>query len=314
MDHEIAIGLVIAIASAITLNWAYVQEHDAASGMPPLSLRHPVRSVSLLFSSRAWLKGLAGEVTGFALYVVALALAPLSLVQSMSAGGIAVLAYFSARSQGRSTTTREQVGVGVSLLGLVALGVSLAASTGDESHGTFAAVGAWLAISATVALLSVLASSRIGKGVGYAMAAGILLASGDISVKTAFEGGWHYVFLATAALGYSVGTILLQIAYQHTRALTAAGIATLLTNALPIAAATTILGEDIPSGPLGAVRVLSFVAVIGGAVLLARGTPEAASPARAVTVSGDPPPGGATAGPPVAAARDAPPGEAPAGS
>ena len=27
--------------------------------MPPLSLRHPVRSVGLLFSSRAWLKGLA---------------------------------------------------------------------------------------------------------------------------------------------------------------------------------------------------------------------------------------------------------------
>ena len=178
-------------------------------------------------------------------------------------------------------------------------------------------MGIWLAVSGTVALLSVLGSSRIGKGIGYAMAAGILLASGDISVKTAFEGGWHFVFLATAAIGYSVGTILLQIAYQHTRALTAAGIATLLTNALPIAAATTILGEDIPSGPLGALRILAFVAVIGGAVLLARGTPEAASPARAVTVSGDPPPGEANAeaeaAPPVAPARDASAGEAPAG-
>jgi hypothetical protein len=54
VDHQIAIGLVIAIASAITLNWAYVQEHDAASGMPPLSLRHPIRSVRLRLSSRAW--------------------------------------------------------------------------------------------------------------------------------------------------------------------------------------------------------------------------------------------------------------------
>src|SRR3954468_1450110 len=99
VDHEIAFGLVIALASAISLNWAYVQEHDAASDMPPLSLRHPLRSVRLLFSSREWLKGLAGEVTGFALYIVALALAPLSLVQSVSAAGIAVLAYFSARSQ-----------------------------------------------------------------------------------------------------------------------------------------------------------------------------------------------------------------------
>jgi GNAT superfamily N-acetyltransferase len=287
VDPEIAIGLLIAIAAAITLNWAYVQEHGAASGMPPLSLRHPVRSVKLLFSSREWLKGLAGEVTGFALYVVALALAPLSLVQSMSAGGIAVLAYLSARSQGRSPSSRERLGVGVSLAGLAALGVSLAGSTGDESHGSFPAVSAWLGASAIVVLVCLLSSKRIGKGVAYAMAAGTLLAAGDISVKTAFEGGWHFVFLATAAAGYGIGTILLQIAYQHARALTAAGIATLLTNALPIVAATTILGEDIPSGVLGAVRVFSFAAVIGGAVLLARGTPEAASPPRAVTVSGD---------------------------
>jgi len=287
MDAVIWLGLLIAMASAVTLNWAYVQEHDAASAMPPLSLRHPIRSVRLLFSSRDWLKGLAGEVTGFALYVLALALAPLSLVQSVSAGGIAVLAYFSARSQGRSPTPRERLGVGVSLFGLVALGISLASATGEESHGTVATVGVWLGVSGGVALCSVLASSRIGKGVGYAMAAGILLASGDISMKSAFEGGWHSIFLATAAAGYGIGTILLQIAYQHTRALTAAGIATLLTNALPIVAATTILGEAIPAGPLGVLRVLSFVLVIAGAVLLARGTPEAASPARAVTVAGD---------------------------
>src|SRR6478736_5718820 len=100
VDSGIALGLVIGIVSAITLNWAYVQEHGAASGMPPLSLRHPVHSVRLLFGSGEWLRGLAAEVAGFGLYVVALALAPLSLVQSVSAGGIAALAYMSARRQG----------------------------------------------------------------------------------------------------------------------------------------------------------------------------------------------------------------------
>jgi len=49
-----------------------------------------------------------------------------------------------------------------------------------------------------------------------------------------------------------------------------AGLATLATNALPIAAATVVLDEPLPSGALGAIRVVAFVAVVLGAVLLAR--------------------------------------------
>jgi hypothetical protein len=71
-------------------------------------------------------------------------------------------------------------------------------------------------------------------------------------------------------LGYAAGTALLQIGYQAGAALTVAGLATLATNALPIAAATVVLDEPLPSGALGAIRVVAFVAVVLGAVLLAR--------------------------------------------
>jgi hypothetical protein len=49
-----------------------------------------------------------------------------------------------------------------------------------------------------------------------------------------------------------------------------AGLATLLTNALPIAAGTVVLEESIPSGAFGAVRILAFAAVTAGAFLLGR--------------------------------------------
>jgi hypothetical protein len=71
-------------------------------------------------------------------------------------------------------------------------------------------------------------------------------------------------------IGYSLGTFFLQLGYQRRRALTVAGIATLLTNALPIAAGSVVLGEPVPSGALGAVRILAFAAVTAGAILLAR--------------------------------------------
>jgi len=273
-DPQTGAGMALAVASAITLNWAYVQEHDAASRLPPLSLRHPVRTVRLLLASPDWLRGMAGETTGFALYVGALALAPLSLVQSVAAGGIAVLAYVSARHQGRAPSRRERAGVAISLTGLLALGASLAGSTGHGHDASFLTLAAWLAACGLVALGAVAAAGRFGRGVPYAMAAGILLACGDVSMKGTFEGGGHVLFLITGAIGYGVGTILLQISYQHAQALTAAGISTLLTNAIPIAAATTILGEQIPSGPLGALRILAFFAVIAGGVALARGAPQ----------------------------------------
>ena len=86
----------------------------------------------------------------------------------------------------------------------------------------------------------------------------------------ATEGGARAAFGITVVLGYGLGTALLQLGYQHGGALTVAGLATLLTNALPIAAGTVVLGEPVPTGALGALRVLAFVAVTVGAILLAR--------------------------------------------
>jgi uncharacterized protein (DUF2062 family) len=49
-----------------------------------------------------------------------------------------------------------------------------------------------------------------------------------------------------------------------------AGLATLLTNAVPIAAGTIVLHEPLPPGVWGALRVLAFATVVLGAILLAR--------------------------------------------
>ena len=62
----------------------------------------------------------------------------------------------------------------------------------------------------------------------------------------------------------------MQVGYQAGGALTVAVLATLLTNALPIAAGTIVLDEPVPAGVFGGLRVLAFAAVVAGAFLLAR--------------------------------------------
>jgi drug/metabolite transporter (DMT)-like permease len=277
---DTAVGLVLALASTTLTNLAYLREHDAAAELPVLCMRRPVHSARLLLEDRSWMLGFAMESAGFLLYAAALSLASLTLVQSISAGGIGVLAFGSARLAHRQLSRWELIGVILSVVGLAALAVSLAGGSGDGNGGATGPILIWLGATA-VAAVAVLTLGRMTLGVAVAngVAGGLLFSLGDISTKLVTQGGARVGFLLTLILGYTLGTALLQIGYQAGGALTVAGIATLLTNALPIAAGAVVLDEPVPSGVLGGLRVLAFVAVIAGAVLLAR--PQKPSEARA---------------------------------
>jgi hypothetical protein len=266
----VVIGLILAAISTTLTNVAYSREHDAAALLPALSLRRPVQSLRLLLGDRSWLLGFAMESGGFASYAAALALAPLAVVQSIGAGGIGVLAYVTARVSGRHLGRLHLTGVGLSALGLVLLAVSLAEQSGGGGRGSTAGILAWLGATAGLALAVLYLARRRGTmGAAQGVAGGLLFSIGDFSTKLVTQGGAHFAFLVTLALGYTLGTSLLQLGYQAGSALTVAGLATLATNALPILAGTVVLGEPVPSGALGAARVLAYVCVVAGAILLA---------------------------------------------
>jgi hypothetical protein len=282
MSAGIAVAFVLALCSTTLTSLAYLREHDAAASMPALSMRRPLHSLQLLLADRGWLVGFAMESSGFALYAAALALAPLALVQSIVAGGIGLLAYLSYRLGGRKPLGGRQIaGAGFSVLGLTALAVSLAQGTSEGHSGATADVIVWLGATAALALAVLLIGRRVlGVAVANALAGGLLFSVGDISTKLATQGGARIAFVLSLIAGYTLGTTLLQLGYQAGAALTVAGLATLLTNVLPILAGTIVLEEPVPSGALGALRVLAFVAVTVGAVLLAR--PQA-QPAKVAT-------------------------------
>jgi hypothetical protein len=284
MSISTALALILALLSTTLTNLAYLREHDAAVALPLLSIRRPLHALQLLLADRRWLLGFAMETIGFLLYAAALALASLALVQSIGAGGIGLLAYASARMSGRQLSRRELRGVIVSVLGLLALGVSLVGGSGEGRSGSTTTILVWLGTSGALALLLLLLGRAfLRAAVAYAAAGGLFFSIGDISTKVATQGGARIAFVVLLVLGYTLGTVLLQLGYQAGDALTVAGLATLLTNALPIAAGTIVLAEPVPSGAFGGVRVLAFAAVTVGAFLLAR--PEV-RPATADTAGG----------------------------
>ena len=251
MSVGTAVALVLALVSTTLINLAYLQEHDAAAELPVLSMRRPLHSAGLLLRERSWLIGFAMESVGFLLYAAALALAELALVQSIAAGGIGVLAFASARLARRRL---PQAGTDRCARIDRRLGRAwdIAGRRKQPSRpGSTASILLWLGVTAGVAIMVIWPGRKlVGVAVAYGIAGGLLFSIGDVATKVATEGGVRLGFLIPLIVGYTGGTALLQVGYQAGGALTVAGITTLLTNALPIAAATIILDEPVPArGP-----------------------------------------------------------------
>lgn len=262
-------GLLLALASAIAINWGFFVQHGASAALPRLSLRRPLRSLRLLFTDLRWLGGYAAGMGGWALYVVALRFAPLSLVQAVSAAGIAVLALLVHRTAGGKLSRRERTAVIASLGGLALLVVSFA---GGFPHGHAHTLQVLLWVGVTLAVAAVAAwpaAPLLRPGAGLGAAAGLLYAAGDVSTKGAVS-GLTLVLVPLLLACLVVAFVALQLAFQRGTALATAGLSTLLNNSLPILAGIVLFGERLPAGVLGAARAAAFLLLVVASALLAR--------------------------------------------
>jgi hypothetical protein len=283
---SLAIALVLAAASACALNWGFFVQHGAvSSSIPPLTLSHPLRSLASLFVNPRWLIGFLVGIGGWGFYIAALRFGPLSLVQAVSAGGIGFLALLVQRVAHVRLARREWAGVALAAGGLVLLGISLIGRSASGGRGHWTTVVVWIGIIAVVAALAAgPARLVLAPGAGLGVAAGLLYAAGDIATKAAVGGGARLAFVPVLLACHGLAFVALQLGFQRGGAIATAGVATLLTNALPIAGGIFVFGDHVPRGALGVVRVLAFVTVVVGAALLSR-------PERADAESAPLPPG-----------------------
>jgi hypothetical protein len=257
----IAVGFVLAVLSAVGISGGYALQHSVASRLPKLELRRPLHSLVSLFRSRRWAVGFFGGIAGWALYVEALRLAPLSLVQAASAGGIGLLAF-----GGGKLPPSERIGVAAALGGLVLLAVTLGAHA-PTSRGDVLPVVLW--IVASVAVAGTLARLLPGAA-GLGTAAGLLYAAGDVGTKAAVGGGGRLLFVPVLLACHGLAFVSMQLAFQRGGRLASAGLAVLWTNAVPIAAGMALFAEALPGGFRGGLRVAAFALVLLGAVALSR--------------------------------------------
>jgi hypothetical protein len=272
------IGLILALGCAAFSGVALLCKHRGALAAPDVAMRSPLRSAAALFRSRWWAIGFGLATLGWALHVVALSMAPLSLVQAVIAGGLALLAVPARRWFGIAVGTRDLVGLGLCAAGLSFL--AFTAGHGDDS-GTFTGSTMLAFEGGTLALVGVLlfASAHrrlVSRGwMLLAVAAGTSIGVSDVAIKAlavtvpgspisllspwtamAIVGGIGG-FLALAR-GLQLGEpVAVMVAFSASATLAA------------ITGGIIVFGDPLGSDALDVIaRSLAFVAVIAAAALL----------------------------------------------
>ncbi len=272
------LGLLLALASALTINLGFLFKYRGAVLAAPVRVRHPVLSAVALFRSRWFAVGWLIAIVAWMLHVGALARAPLSMVQAVLAGGLVFLAVLAERFFGFRLGRREWFGVAITAAGLAVIGLTGGTAVRPQRASLAALISVESAIVATsIGLMALSARRRVPErteGLLLGLAAGALFGVSDVAVKylTHARGPLHGLLSPWTLTALGAGTVAFYASARSLQLGPGVEVIAYTSVAANLAAVTggiLVFGEPIGSGPLAiSGRLLAFILVIGGAALM----------------------------------------------
>lgn len=184
---DILLGILLAAACALTTNVGFLYKHRGARQVPAVDIRRPIRSARMLFGCKLFSIGMLIACGAWLFHVAAMAMAPLSVVQAVLAGGVVLLAVMAERIFGLHIGRRQWIGLAAMATGLGALGLTLPASHGADSHFSIAGMIGFETALITVGTLLIMGpqigAPREHHGFMLGAAAGILFGVSDVALK-----------------------------------------------------------------------------------------------------------------------------------
>jgi hypothetical protein len=289
---SVQLGLLLALACAFTSIVGFLYKHRGSVEAPAVEFSRPVSSSLALFRSPWYTLGIVVATASWGLHVAALALAPISLVQTTIAGGLVLLTVIADRLFAHEVTRREWIGVALTAAGLAFLAATMG-SMGDEAHADYepATLAVYAGLAVAIGAILAVAASRSGGGPSAAAASGASLASRDgtlLAVSAGLLWGASDVtfkalssvldergigvllhpLAAVIAILSLLGLLVSARSLQLGGAVAVIAVTSAAANIVTIASGPIVFGEPMPDDALGVtVRVLAFALVIGAAAL-----------------------------------------------
>jgi drug/metabolite transporter (DMT)-like permease len=270
---SVQLGLLLALVTSLMSVVGFFLKYAGAVAAPSVQWRRPWASTVALFRVPLYTLGCVVATTSWGFHVAALGLAPISIVQSVIAGGLVFVTVLAARVLHQPVTRREWIGVALIAAGLAFLAATLE-GTADSAHSGYDDARLAIAVGA-VSVAGLLIAARAAAGPPLAVAAGLMWAGSDVTIKALSgkfdELGWGVLvhpFAAVILVLSLVGLLVSARSLQLGPVVPVIALTSATANALTIAAGPAVFGEPLPSGHLALlVRLAAFALVVAAAAL-----------------------------------------------
>lgn len=275
---RLTLGLILALVSAAAINLGFLLQQRGLVG-GAAQARGMRELVLTALRSPTWLTGQALGWVGFAVQILAVAVAPLSLVQAFAAAGLALSVPLAAAFFGHRVTPRQTAAVLLTAAGLASLPLGLSNGKDHLETGALIACSAGAAVAAATLCIPRAPAVR-------AIAAGIFYGVADAAIKavsvtwgphgaSALVSGWTLV----ALVGTLGGFLAFQASLRDGDAITGISLMNALATVIALAAGLLAFGESLgDSGTVAAWHAVAIALVLGCIPPLATAQVEMATP------------------------------------
>jgi hypothetical protein len=277
----VVMAILLGVGCAVVASILYsVQLAVQALDARTVRLQHAYR-LSLfgrLIGRRRWVVANLVGALGWPLQILALLLAPVTLVQPALGIGLVGLVLAAGRWMGERVDRRTAAGVAAILAGL-AIATSAAPQRSD-THASFVLLAPVLILLGALAVTPYAVPRLRRSGRAGTWSAGFAFAFGALVTKlfsdqlgTHPQVGGLAVWLVLIVTAAGVGILSEMSALQQRRIAQVVPAAFAIETLVPVALAPVLVGETWPSGGAAAVLLTAFGLVAAGAVTLERSAP-----------------------------------------
>ncbi len=288
------IAIILALIAYTLLNIGFVLQKKAASSLPQVEHQSLWTNIKNFIGNKMWVIGLILTSIPWFLYLFAIDYGSLSLVTPFNGWGIVVLVIFSYFYLKEPISRAEFTCIGVTVVGVVILGITSPASNFEFDAGTMATIlvtPVSIALILTMGIFTIVpviisfkrkfwhadiilgACSGVGAAIGAIFSNAMMahVSTGDLwsSLWIALGTIAFWFYLLMAAVGNTASMVYQQIAYQKGKASLVAPLYTIVSLVLPVIAGIIIFGEwSLVSPELAGLRVTSIILITVGAAAL----------------------------------------------
>ncbi len=288
MTMSLVLAIMLGLLAFAIFNIGLVLEKKGADSLPAIENTSAINNLKNFLGNKEWLIGFLLTNVQWIFYLIALSMAPLSLIAPMLGFGLVVLTIFSHFYLHEKIRRIEVASIGIIILGIVLVGITAVSETPKTIEQMFGLFGAPLAIVYLIGI-SIAAgipcvytvrsgykfapaitfgiAAGIGAGVGASFSKGV--SAGVENILAAAGNGLWWVMLAFMLAGNVISLVLLQIGFQKGKAIIVGPIFNVLGMIIPVFSGIIILGEWQGIDPLKLVfQIVGIIIIMGGIVVL----------------------------------------------